>query len=159
MADILVEVTVTSKKDGSILSEKFPIDEGLFKAIQSLPVEEERIKFFTEEYKQWKHEDNLRTLHDGGSLDAEDELLEFAHDITDDSPTPKEYCLRKEQNDFLSDAIKHLSKKQRFVIIQLFFEDKTQEEVAAMMNLDQPAISQMLQRALAKLRKQLEGKI
>jgi len=158
MADILVEVTVTSQQDGSLIQVSFPVDEGFYKAIMTLP-EEDRIPYFTDEFAEWNHLHNQESRHDGGSLDAEDEELEFIHDVPDDAPTPKEYCLRKERTKFLSQAISHLSKKQRFVIVEIFYFEKTQEQVAKEMGVDQSVVCRTQKRALVRLRKELEGKI
>jgi len=158
MADILVEVTVTSQQDGSLIQVSFPMDEGFYKAIMTLP-EEDRIPYFTDEFTEWNHLHNQESRHDGGSLDAEDEELEFIHDIPDEAPTPKEYCLKKERDLLLEKAISHLSWRQRFVILQIYYFNHTHEEVADMMGLDRTSVTKLHLRALAKLKEELEGKI
>ena len=159
MAEIIVQVTVSSAKDGSLITQKFPMDEGLYKAIMSLPNEEDRIRYFTEEYRAWKKESNRINKHYGGSLDSEDELLQRAHDIPDDSLTPSEFCLKKERNEFLHKALNNLKPRQRMVIVAIFYEEKSQSQLAKELGISEQAMSMYLAYVLAKLKGELQGKI
>ncbi len=160
MADeILVEVTVTSAKDGSLLTEKFPMDKGMYKAIQSLPSKEDRIKYFTMEYRDWKKENNRASKHYGGSLDSEDDLLERAHDIPDDSLTPAEYCMKKERCELLNKALDSLRPRQKKIIVAIFYDGRSQAELAEELGMTEQAMSMYVAYVLAKLRGELEGKI
>lgn len=157
--EIIVEVTVTSAKDGSLLTEKFPMDKGMYKAIQSLPNKEDRVKFFTMEYRDWKKENNRATKHYGGSLDSEDELLKRAHDIPDDSLTPAEFCLKKERYELLNKALDNLRSRQKKIIVAIFYEGKSQADLAEELGMTESAMSHYVAFVLAKLRGELEGKI
>ena len=160
MADkIIVEVTVTSAKNGSLLTKKFPMDKGMYKAIQSLPNKEDRIKFFTMEYRDWKKENNRASKHYGGSLDSEDELLERAHDIPDDSLTPAEFCMKKERYELLNEALNNLRPRQTKIIVAIFYEGKSQVDLAEEFGMTEQAMSMYVAQVLAKLRGELEGKI
>lgn len=159
MAEIIVEVTVSSAKGGSHITQKFPMDEGLYKAIMSLPNEEERIRYFTDEYRSWKKESNRISKHYGGSLDSQDELLQRAHDIPDDSLDPSEFCLKKERNEFLRKALDNLKPRQRMVIVAIFYEEKSQSQLARELGISEQAMSMYLAYVLAKLKGELEGKI
>lgn len=157
--EILIEVTVTSKKDGTLLRRKFPMDRGMYEAIMSLSNEEDRIKFFTIEYRSWKKEDNLLSKHYGGSLDSEDELLQRTHDIPDDSLTPDESFNKKESFELLGKALNGLKPRQRKVIVAIFYEDRSQAELAKELGMTQQAMSMYVAYVLAKLKCELEGKI
>lgn len=159
MAEIIVEVTIASAKDGKLLSKKFPMDEGLYNAIQSLQKEEDRIKYFTMEYRDWKREDNRICNHFGGSLDSEDSLIERAHEVPDESLNPAEYCLKKEKYALLREALSKLTFRQRMVVEAIYYEEKSQKEVADQLGMTEQAMSMYVAYVLAKLRKFLEGKI
>lgn len=156
MKTILVDVTIISAKDGSHIRKKFPLDEGMFKAIKSLS-EDEQLKYFTEEYREWKHEENIQK-HYGGSLDSTDELYDFAHDVPDSALNPCEYCLEQEKNELLKEALAKLTKLQYLVVYKTFFEEKTQQQISDELAITQQAIARILDRALASLRKILRDK-
>lgn len=87
-ANKLATVFVVSRRDGSLVEKKFPMDQELYRAIKSLP-KEEQIRYFTEEYYQWKEEQNdHRYLI--SSIDSFDEEYQFVHDIPDIAPNPEE---------------------------------------------------------------------
>ncbi len=155
----IYEVPITSKKDGTLKIKKFPIDEGMYKAIKSLPSFEEQVEWFTKEYRLFKKEENYRKHHHADSLELEDPELGVAHQVQDDSLTPSEYCLERERDILLSDAISHLNPRQRMVIHEIFYEGKTQVEVANEMGKSESAMSHYVEYVLAKLRKELIGKI
>ena len=72
----MVEITITSKKDGSEKVEKFPIDEGLYESTKSLS-EDERKKFLTKEYRIYKREQKVQRKQ--VSLDEVDEAYDLVH--------------------------------------------------------------------------------
>lgn len=156
-ANKLAKVFVVSRRDGSLVEKKFPMDQELYRAIKSLP-KEEQIKYFTEEYYQWKEEQNdHRYLI--SSIDSFDEEYQFIHDIPDTAPNPEEAYVLKEKYELLWNAINGLSKQQKRIIIAMFYENKTSFELAEELSLSLNSLNHCLQRALAKLRKELERKI
>lgn len=56
-ANKLATVFVITRRDGSLVEKKFPMDQRLYRVIKSLP-KEEQFRYFTEEYYQWKEEQN-----------------------------------------------------------------------------------------------------
>ena len=151
------EVTIKNK-DGELIQVEFPMDDGLYKAIKTLSPKKQ-IKYFTKEYKDYKREKNRQERHGSYSIDDEDPDFGYVHQIADDSLTPAEYCLKKEQEKLLKTAISHLNKQQRKVIKDIFYEGKTQAELAIKLGKTEQAMSMYVDYALAKLRKELEGKI
>ena len=146
-----------AKKDGHLIAKRFPMDEKMYKAILSLPFHKQ-VKYFTQEYLAYKKEENYQKRHSYDSLEAEDTDLGKAHEIPDDALNPLEYCLKKETYGFLYEAISHLSLKQRRIIIALYYEGMTQQEIADELSMTLNTLNHNLQRVLAKLRKELEEK-
>ena len=63
---------------------------------------------------------------------------------------------RNEQISALYSAIEHLTEQQKLVIKEIFFNDKTQQKVAEQLGISQQAVSNILDRALAALKKNLK---
>lgn len=90
------------------------------------------------------------------SLDGlvEDGHEEAAH--TDLESDLIEYEEINEKIAALHKAIGHLTEQQKLVIKELFFNGKTQQAVAEQFGISQQAVSNILNRALAALKKNLE---
>lgn len=58
--------------------------------------------------------------------------------------------------DALYRAIEHLTEQQKLVIEELFFNGRTQQKVAEQLGISQQAVSNILNRALATLKKNLK---
>ena len=143
-ANKLIAVFVVSKRDGSLVEKKFPMDQELHRVIKSLP-KEEQIKYFTEEYYQWKDEQNdHRYLV--SSIDTVDEDYQLVHDIPDDSLNPEEFYLPKEKYELLWEAIDHLPKKQKRIVVAIFYDNVTRQQLARELNLRINTLNQNLLR-------------
>jgi len=156
MKQILIEVTVISKRDGSHIQVKFPMDKGLYEAISSIPNEEERVRYFSSYYEEWNRELAYRK-HYGGSLDTDFVCSELSEAIVDEDD-PASYCQKKEEAEMLSEAINKLTEKQRKVIILRYIEDVPTKETAKKLRMRSSSVSHIEKRALEKLRVLLEGK-
>lgn len=154
----IYEVTISSAKDGSLKIKKFPIEEGTYKAIKSLPTLEEQVKYFTQEYRLYKKEQNYKVHHLADSLESEDPEIGLAHQVADTALTPAEYYSKKEQDELIWTAISHLTKRQRIIVISVFYKGISQKKLAKFLGVSKQAISNSLVSALAKLRKELEEK-
>lgn len=64
-----------------------------------------------------------------------------------------------DNKDFLNKITRHLSDKEKIVVNQRFFENKTQTEVAKMLGVSQMSISRMEKKILEKLRKEYAGQL
>lgn len=133
------------------------MDEGLFKASLSIP-KKKRILSLTEAYHEFKHEEkrkrrllSLRSMFE--------DCTEFEDGLVDDSLNPEELCLRNERDVLLYDAITKLNERQRKVIVELFYNGKTQRQLVKEMVITEQAMSMYVAYVLAKLRNCLEGKI
>lgn len=147
-----------AQKDGHLVMKSFPMDEGMYKAILSLPFHKQVI-YFTDEYRFFKKENNYQNRHPFASLEAEDPDVGKAHEVPDEALNPQEYCLEKEKCEFLYQAISHLNPKQRRIVVAIYYEEMTQQDIADELGMTLNTLNHNLQRALAKLRKELEGKI
>ena len=87
---------------------------------------------------------------------------ETGYEPIGDTESPEEAMIRKtekeELNKRIHNALGRLKPRQQQMITMLFFEGKTQEEVARTFGVTQQAISDSLQRVLAKLKNFLEEK-
>lgn len=63
---------------------------------------------------------------------------------------------RSEQISALYSAIEHLTEQQKLVVKELFFNGKTQKKVAEQLGISQQAVSNILDRALASLKRNLK---
>lgn len=148
---------IVSKKSGKAIEVSFPMDEDLFKASFSLP-KKKRILFLTEAYREFKCKEKRKR----GLLSLEsmlEDCTEFEGGLVDDSLNPEEQCLRNERDVLLYDAISKLNERQRKVIVELFYNGKTQRQLAEEMGITEQAMSMYVAYVLTKLRNCLEGKI
>ena len=87
-----------------------------------------------------------------GNILSLDKLLESGFEIADKRLTPEELYIEKESGaslfKYLHSAIEKLPYKQRTVIELFYFQDKTQEEIALILGVKQPAVSKLLMRGL-----------
>lgn len=88
-----------------------------------------------------------------------EDCTEFKDGLVDDSLNPEEQCLRNERDVLLYDAISKLNERQRKVIAELFYNGKTQRQLAEEMGMTEQAMSMYVAYVLVKLRNCLEGKI
>lgn len=157
MAVKIITIEIVSNSTGEPKKVSFPMDEGLYKASLSLP-KKRRIKFLTEAYREFKREEKGRRRIFSLETMLED-CTEFEDGLVDDSLNPEEQCLKNERDALLYEAISSLNKKQRKVIAELFYNGKTQTQLAEEFGLSINAMSHLVNRILAKLRRYLEKKI
>jgi RNA polymerase sigma factor (sigma-70 family) len=150
MGDIIVTITIVSKRTGGQKTEKFPLDEGMYRAIKTLPVQTQ-IDYFTQEYRAYKKIENLAS-REAVSIDSEDDELGFSHDVPDPGMTPSEFASFCDDRAFLYALIQSLKPKERLAISEVFFRGKKQRTVAKELGLTEGALSICLKKSLAKLR-------
>lgn len=158
MAVKIITMKIVSKKSGKAIEVSFLMDEGLFKASLSLSKKKKRILFLTEAYREFKCKEKRKR----GLLSLEsmpEDCTEFEDGLVDDSLNPEKQCLRNERDVLLYDAISKLNERQRKVIVELFYNGKTQRQLTKKMGIIEQAMSMYVAYVLAKLRNCLEGKI
>ena len=103
-----------------------------------------------------KSEDTYRERY--ASLDEMYE--ESGFEPADDSPTPEEQFLENEKNEAIKKqvhkALRQLNPRQQAMVQMVFFEDKSQDEVAEYFGISKQAVSNAMQRIYAALKKTLE---
>ena len=157
MEEKIYKVTIR-KKNKDLIEVDLPLDEGLYKAIKTLS-KEEQIKYFTNEYHDYQRQRDIKRRHDSISIDQEDPELGFVHHIPDDSLNPAEYCLQKERDEFLANAILNLKPQQRKIVKSIYYDGKSQKEVANELGITKYAMSMRLKYILNNLKNELNGKI
>lgn len=142
---------IVSKKSGKAIEVSFSMNEGLFKASFSLP-KKKRILFLTEAYREFKREEKRKRRLLSLESMLED-CTEFEDGLVDDSLNPEEQCLRNERNVLLYDAISKLNERQRKVIVELFYNEKTQRQLAKEMGMTEQVYAHICCICLSKAKK------
>lgn len=88
-------------------------------------------------------------------LQSIEEVWQSAFGQHDNEKTPLEKIEVSERNLLIKKAIDSLPDKQRSAFVLSKYEDLSQKEVAAIMNITEGAVEQLLQRAKNNLRKKL----
>ena len=83
-------------------------------------------------------------------------LTESGFQIASDEPTPAEKFEKQEQIAKLRQAISRLDPYKQKIVYWYFFENKTMEQIAEVLNVQKPAISKQISRILEKLKKLLQ---
>ncbi|MBQ8308255.1 MAG: sigma-70 family RNA polymerase sigma factor [Clostridia bacterium] len=95
-----------------------------------------------------------------GNILSLDKLLEKGVEIADKHLTPEEMYIEKESRTSLQEqvhkAISQLTPRQQEIVRLVYFEGKTQEEVALLYGVDGSAIRRAMQRIYASLKRFLE---
>ncbi|TEB15575.1 RNA polymerase sigma factor SigB [Pelotomaculum sp. FP] len=94
-------------------------------------------------------EHELLILNDLISQDAEDEVTEMLDTIA----TTNDVLLEVEDSVFLQEALSLLTPQQQKVITATVLEGRPENEAAIRFGMSQPAVHQMKERALNKLKK------
>lgn len=149
--EIYVKVEILTKKN-EIKVEGLFMDKQMYEAILTLPIEEQR-KYFADEY--YEYEANRRYHRRFVSLDTEDDDGKI-HDIPDTSPTPTEKLMEDAWKDEIAEAIKQLTPRQQEMVKLIYFEGKSQVEVANIYGVTEQAISQAMTRIHNSLKKILK---
>ena len=103
-----------------------------------------------------KSEDTYR-----GRCDSLDEMCEEkGYELASDTLSPEEQMIHdSEQNELkelIQKAIEKLKPRQREMVFMIFFEEKTQAEVAEYYGITESAVSQSMDRIYASLKKILK---
>ena len=89
--------------------------------------------------------------------DSLDRLMDDnAEQFTDHHESVEDMVLRKISAEKLYQALAKLSEKERELIVALFFEEKTERELAAVLGISQPAVHKQKNKILKKLKTFLE---
>jgi len=76
-------------------------------------------------------------------------------EIPPDTENPEEILIREEHSVWLQKALDSLPEKQRIAIVLSKYDDLSQKEIAAIINLTEGAVEALLQRAKRNLREKL----
>lgn len=88
--------------------------------------------------------------------DSYERLLDMEMQFQDESASAEDLAIRNLQAQQLHKALSALSEDERYLIEQLYFQERTERELAAQFNLSQKAINKRRQRILEKLRELLK---
>lgn len=95
--------------------------------------------------------------------DSLDQMYEESgYEVADEGATPEEQMLHADEQNELKElihkAIKKLNPRQQEMVFMIFFEEKTQAEVAEHYGITESAVSQAMDRIYASLKKFFEKK-
>lgn len=99
-------------------------------------------------YRLYKKEQQLF------KISYEEESMLGVHNLDVNKYYHEQIC-KKESIYNLHKAIKHLDKEQYYIIYSLFFEEKTESEVAKELNISQQALNKKKKKILLLLKKRL----
>lgn len=148
---IYVSVEIITKK-GEEKKVKFYMDEGMYKAILTTS-EEEQKRFFADEY--YDYEAQRRYNRKTVSLDVEDDSG-IMHEIEDKSTTPLEQVICEHEKELLNKALSSLKERYRYVITEIYINNRKQVDVAKKLGIDKTTLSKLKKVGLEKLRKFFE---
>lgn len=84
--------------------------------------------------------------------DSYERLLDMDMQFQDESASAEDLAIRNFQAQQLHKALSVLSEDERYLIDQLYFQEKTERELAAQLGVSQNAINKRRQRILERLR-------
>lgn len=84
--------------------------------------------------------------------DSYERLLELEMQFQDESASAEDLAIRNLQAQQLHKALSFLSEDERYLIEQLYFQERTERDLAAQLGLSQNAINKRRQRILERLR-------
>lgn len=84
--------------------------------------------------------------------DSYERLLDMDMQFQDESASAEDLAIRNFQAQQLHKALSVLSEDERYLIDQLYFQEKTERELAAQLGVSQNAINKRRQRILERIR-------
>lgn len=103
---------------------------------------EERQKYLVDEYHEYEREKYYKR-----------KIVRLEEEQIDYSLSPEEKCIKNQEEDAFFFFINKLNPRQKEIIKLIYFERKTQEEVARIFNVSKSAINQSLKRIYKKIKK------
>ena len=103
---------------------------------------EERQKYLVDEYHEYEREKYYKR-----------KIVRLEEEQIDYSLSPEEKCIKNQEEDAFFFFINKLNPRQKEIIKLIYFEGKTQEEVARIFNVSKSAINQSLKRIYKKIKK------
>ena len=103
---------------------------------------EERQKYLVDEYHEYEREKYYKR-----------KIVRLEEEQIDYSLSPEENCIKNQEKDAFFFFINKLNPRQKEIIKLIYFEGKTQEEVARIFNVSKSAINQSLKRIYKKIKK------
>jgi len=108
------------------------------------------LKFLS--YESWQGPMSSLSAHGGNP--TEPGLL--AALVPDDGPSPVQQLERKEQVERLAEAIESLPEREKQIVVMYYYEDLYMSEIAQVLGISEPRVSQLHTRALYNLTRKLE---
>lgn len=149
MSEVLVKVEIITKK-GSVKTVKFPLDQGMYRAISSLSIDEKRI-FFAMQYYDYLPERAFQRKT--SSIDEVDEDGEMPFVFQAENADPHYGEVKAGENEECFRLLTGLTELQKKIIDEVVFHGRKQCDVARELGISKYAMSRDLSYALAKLRK------
>lgn len=146
MAQKLVTVLVFSKKQKKHIEVTYPMDEGLYEGICTLPDKQQKkyFKHYYREYNRMKYrQSNEVSLFDKTVLEQCDSIH---------FEDPKAAYEKKERYEALENALQQLSPRQRYIIHEVYFSNRKHKEVAEELGMKISTFSMALSKTLDDLK-------
>lgn len=143
---------IVTKKDGTTKEVYVVVDNRTAEMLAQLNDEKIVNDYLVEEYKMFMAE-----YHEHRYTQSLDKSLDVGLEIEDKKQDVFENIVTKLEHEELKKAIQSLNEQQQKIVTALFFERKTQEEIAQELHITQPAVSQRLAVILERLKNYLKN--
>lgn len=143
---------IVTKKDGTTKEVYVVVDNQTAEMLATLKDEKMVNDYLVEEYRIF-----MKDYHERRHTQSLDKSLEGGLEIEDKKQDVFESIVTELEHEELKKAILSLNEQQQRIVTALFFERKTQEEIAEEFHISQQAISQRLEVILAHLKKFLKN--
>lgn len=142
-----LKATIT-KKDGTQKEVFVLVDEQTAEMLEQLSDEKMVNDYLEEEYKMYMAD--VREQRNAQSLEG---YMKQGIEIEDSEQDVFENYIKELENEKLKEAIERLEPQQQWLIYQVYFEGRTQSEVATELGLDSGSVRHRMERIRKKLKK------
>ena len=142
---------IVTKKDGTTKEVFVDVDDQTAEMLAQVDDKKMVNDYLAEEYRMfmadYKYHRNVQSL---------DNYMKQGIEIEDPRQDLLENAIQEIENDKLREAIKQLLPQQQWLIEQIFFERRSQVEIAKELGIDETSLSKRKERIIKKLKKLLQ---
>ena len=142
-----LKATITNE-DGTTKTVLVLVDNQTAEMLEKL--EDEKM---VNEYLLGEYELKMADYRERLNMQSLDASLDGGFDIEDPEQDLFENYIQKIDNEKLREAIKRLEPQQQWLVYQIYFEGRTQKEIAKELGIDKTSLTKRKERILKKLKK------
>ena len=142
-----LKATITNE-DGTTKTVLVLVDNQTAEMLEQL--EDEKM---VNEYLLGEYELKMADYRERLNMQSLDASLDGGFDIEDPEQDLSENYIKELENEKLREAIKSLEPQQQWLVYQIYFEGRTQKEIAKELGIDKTSLTKRKERILKKLKK------